>query len=286
MADAIGLTPDEVAAKTVQEIKDVLYGRITYRNMKTFRTFFVVNAQDSFDADYPVYVPFNIPGAVAEVVSVHVSFWLLPFRAYSKAAKSGGSQTSGASSTSTTPSGGGTTTPSGGGTTSSSGGGQTSGAGSEQTTVVASIVLVDEGTFYGISKDETYTTRKVATYDHTHSVKNHTHSCPDHQHACLNHTHTCPSHQHDITHTHKTPDHEHEIDYGIYEKTPTSPTIDIYFSNNDADFDIFLGSYSADGYIEFGTRLKGTGWKAIKFECNELMRIQSLIRIKSDIAVT
>jgi len=57
-------------------------------------------------------------------------------------------------------------------------------------------------------------------------------------------------------------------------------------SNNASDFDIYLGTFTADDYVEFGNRIKGTGWKAIKFECNELMRIQSLIRIKSDIKVT
>ena len=48
----------------------------------------MVNAQDSLDHDYPMYVPFSIPANTVKVVSVYVNFWQLPFRAYSKAAAS------------------------------------------------------------------------------------------------------------------------------------------------------------------------------------------------------
>jgi len=278
MADAISLTSEEITAKTIQEIKDVLYGGITYRNMKTFRTFFVVNTQDSFDADYPVYVPFNIPGETAEVVSVRVSFWLLPFRAYSKSASGGSGTTISQQSTITTPSGGGTTTPSGGGTTTPSGGGKTSSAGSEQTTVVASIVLVDEGTFYGISKDEVYTTRKVATYDHTHS-------CPNHQHTCLDHIHTCPNHQHDITHTHTTPAHNHDIDFGIYEED-NSPSVTLYVSRDGgATYPTIIGTYSTDQTgIEITQYVDTAGSKMLKFEASALGRLSVQVEIKLDMS--
>ena len=219
---------------------------------------------------------------------------------------SGGGSTSGPSSTSTTPSGGGTTTPSGGGHTSSSynyGTKTSQGAGGEGNWVWYPTALAEHDVGYLITKAQGgYIIGYEHTHDvtigpHSHAVYNHHHSCPNHQHN-IAHTHTTPNHQHNIEHIHTIPNHthpahshtisphSHDIDYGIYEKTPTSSTVDIYLSNNDADFDIYLGTYSADSYVEFGNRIKGTGWKAIKFECNELMRIQSLIRIKSDIAVT
>lgn len=90
---SIELTEGQIIAKTLQEIKDTLNGGITHRNMKSIRTFFVVSGQDSLDSDYPMYLPFNIPLTTQTVVSVYASFWLLPFRAYSKSAEANESTT-------------------------------------------------------------------------------------------------------------------------------------------------------------------------------------------------
>ncbi|HOA84120.1 MAG TPA: hypothetical protein PKN66_09220, partial [Thermodesulfovibrio thiophilus] len=63
----IGLTDENVLANTIQSIKDLLYGGLTQRNMKSIRTYFVVNAMDSLDSNYPMYVPFNIPADTVKV---------------------------------------------------------------------------------------------------------------------------------------------------------------------------------------------------------------------------
>ena len=54
---------------------------------------------------------------------------------------------------------------------------------------------------------------------------------------------------------------------------------------NGYDFDVFLGTYTADEEIEFGTKIKGTGWKMVRFEGNQLMRITAYLILKSDIKV-
>ena len=129
----IGLTDENVLANTIQSIKDLLYGGLTQRNMKSIRTYFAVNAMDSLDSDYPMYIPFNIPADTVKVVSVYVNFTLLPFRAYSKSAASAQQMTTsaGGGTTVTSSAGGGQTTSAGGGTTitSTSGGATTTSAG-------------------------------------------------------------------------------------------------------------------------------------------------------------
>jgi len=129
--------------------------------------------------------------------------------------------------------------------------------------------------------------------DHYHGM-NHYHqvSIGNHSHTVTigNHTHTVqiPSHNHSVTipdHHHTVPSHSHGIDFGIYEKQPTSPQLNIYLSNNGYDFDTFLGTYTGDGEIEFATRIKGNGWKAIRFEGNELMRVVAYLIVKTDIKV-
>ncbi len=107
---------------------------------------------------------------------------------------------------------------------------------------------------------------------HTHTVGSHTHSVGNHTHSISSHSHTIAPHNHDMT-------------FGIYEKIPTSPSVNVYLSNNGYDFDVFLGTYTADEEIEFGTKIKGTGWKMIRFEGNQLMRITAYLVLKSDIKV-
>ena len=244
--------------------------------------------EDSLDSLNPYIQYFIIDGDTDKLISVQSHFRILPFRAYAKAAASGGGTTgeqntvttTGQSSITTTPSGGGSTTPSGGGTTTPSGGGHTSSSGSAYLQLITRNLSIDSG-----GHVTGFETVWCATHDHTHSVYNHVHSCPNHVHATPDHVHNI-AHTHEFVHTHAIIAHTHEITFGIYEKTPTSPTIDVYLSNNSYDFDIYLGTFTTDNVVEFASRIKGTGWKALKFEANELMRIQSMIRIKSDITVT
>ena len=288
MADAISLTSEEITAKTIQEIKDVLYGGITYRNMKTFRTFFVVNAQDSFDSTYPVYVPFNIPGETAEVVSVRVSFWILPYRAYSKAAANNTQQTSssGGGATLTSGSGGGQTSSSGGGATvtSGDGGGQTSGSynyGSKTSQATDGYLcycvypteIVSHSGGYLIAE---YEGGYAISDEHTHdvSVGSHSHTVYDHTHSVVisNHTHTVAAHSHDMT-------------FGIYEED-NSPSVTLYVSRDGgATYPTIVGTYSTDQTsIEITQYVNTAGSKMLRFEASALGRLSVQVEIKLDMS--
>jgi len=243
----LGLTEENVLANTIQGIKDLLYGGLTQRNMKSIRTFFVVNAQDSLDHDYPMYVPFSIPADTVKVVSVYVKFWQLPFRAYSKAAassqqlttaaggstsvtsSSGGGQTTsdGGAVTTTSGSGGALTTASGGGTTTSSGGGTTSstynyGTKTAQTTDMPAVLphhinawksLYISGKMVGwlLADNNGYPAIEgvhVPPYNHTHNVV-----IGSHSHTIGNHTHSVSAH------THLAPAHTHTVSIASHTHT-------------------------------------------------------------------
>jgi len=71
----------------LQKQNDILAGGIRSANLAEYRNTYVINAQDSLDADFPMYVHFNIISEMIKIVSVKVSFWILNYRAYSKAGK-------------------------------------------------------------------------------------------------------------------------------------------------------------------------------------------------------
>ena len=81
----IELSKEDQLLVEIQALKDTLEGGITSRNCASFRNTYVINAQDSLDASYPLYVHFNILSEMVKIVSVKVSFWILNYRAYSKA---------------------------------------------------------------------------------------------------------------------------------------------------------------------------------------------------------
>lgn len=67
----------------LQKINDTIEGGLRSKNLKEYRNTYVINAQDSLDATYPMYVHFNIISEMTRIISIKLSFWLLPFRAYS-----------------------------------------------------------------------------------------------------------------------------------------------------------------------------------------------------------
>ena len=239
----------------LQAINDNLEGSLTSKNFTSFRNTYVINAQDSLDASYPMYIHFNIIPEMVKIVSINVSFWFLNFRAYSTAAASGGavSSESGGGETPTSSSGGGETptsssvsTPSGGGSTSGaagtpSGGGNTSGAGGATTpTSSAGGAQTSSSTSgYGIVRVlsltahdsgylvKTYENTNSCLYSHTHTIVNHTHtvtignhyhSTPNHTHP--NHTHSTPAHTHPAhTHTVTTSNHTHTVTVAAHTHT-------------------------------------------------------------------
>ena len=69
----------------LQEINDTLEGGLRSFNLKEYRNTYVINAQDSLDSNYPMYIHFNIIDETVRIVSIKLSFWILNYRAYSKA---------------------------------------------------------------------------------------------------------------------------------------------------------------------------------------------------------
>ena len=225
--------------RQLQTINDTLQGGLRSANMKEYRNTYVINAQDSLDNTYPLYVHFNIIPEMVKIVSINVSFWFLNFRAYSTAASSGGGSTSGSGGGQTSSSGGGQTTssggastptsaaagsstptsssvstPSGGGSTTPSGGGSTSGVtGSAVYTANATkahTYTADQPTY-----NEVYLTTTlnplhlVGTTTRTGYIVTHKHYMGDHSHTV-----SIASHQHVVTigsHTHTVVNHTHTV---------------------------------------------------------------------------
>ena len=295
----------------LQKINDTLEGGIRSTNLKEYRNTYIVNAQDSLDANYPLYVHFSIIPEMTKIVSIQLSFWLLNFRAYATAASSGGGSTSGSgggqtSSSVTTPSGGGATSgatgsASGGGSTTPSGGGSTSGSGGSctvydlvntDTAIQGSTVTAHEGGYFFATippaVDFSKANHRHSIPDHTHTTPNHTHSTPDHTHP--NHTHSTPDHTHPVhshtvsDHSHSTPNHTHSLNFGIFEDS-TSPTVMFYISkDNGLTYSLPAGSYTKDQMNLDITRFIDTaGQKLIKFTSNARTRLSVQITIKLDI---
>ena len=265
----------------LQEINDILEGGLRSFNLKEMRNTYVINAQDSLDASYPMFVDFNIVSEMTKIVSIFVYFRIMSYRAYSTAAKSGGGATSG--------SGGGQTSSN---TTTPSGGAGTSGANNLYT----SLEVYDSYTDYdgesvrpmygtgqtirdGIDRDASIISKNIRVARHKHAMGNHTHTTPDHTH---------PAHNHTVAdHTHTTPDHTHDITYGIHEEN-NSPTIKFYVSeDNGASFSDVFGPYkeSQTGGIEITTFLEGIGNKLLKFESDLRARLSVQIIVKLDVKV-
>jgi hypothetical protein len=267
---------------------------------------------DSCDATYPYIQDFYIPTDTIELISVRVYYKIRAFRAYSKATQSNAQQTSSSGGGTTTSSGGGTTTSSGGGTevTSASGGSSTPTSSSYDhgtitsaasaasirgvsATMVHSVTNVGDesasGTLLGGTVDRPYLSDpnhyhsvSVGSHSHTVSISAHTHTV-----TISAHTHTVDGHTHTVDgHTHTVDGHTHDVTFGIYEKIPSAPSVKVWLSQNGVDFPLFIGESTEDSDFEIATQIKGTGWKGIKFEVNELMQIVSNIIIVADIQVT
>ena len=240
------INPEDIAniKLQIQNLNDTISGGLRSANIKEYRNTYVINAQDSLDASYPMYIHFNIIPEMVKIVSIAISFWFLNFRAYSTAASSGGavSSASGGSSTPTSSSGGAQTSSSGGAQTTSSGGSSTptSSSGGGQTTSEGGATTPTSSSGGGVtsateSQDHTHRTQIVKSstaYNtvstdgvslyanvgasfyvptdspsrtHTHTVANHTHTV-----TIGNHTHTVANHTHTVTiaaHTHTVDNH-------------------------------------------------------------------------------
>lgn len=286
----------------LQHQNDLLKGGLCSANLAEYRNTYVINAQDSLDATYPMYVHFNIISEMTKIVSIKLSFWFLNFRAYSKAGAaagtpSGGGSTSGATGSA---SGGGSTTPSGGTCTTPSGGTCTSSANNDETGLIAGgnigetpinallyNVQVRQSDGFPFTDKVNQGTAERYKVDHFHSLGNHAHLVPNHTHIVPNHTHATPDHTHP-NHTHTTPahthpNHTHGAVYGIFEEE-TSPTVMVYISrDNGLTYSLPLGSYTKDQSLDITRFIDNAGSKMIKFTSNARTRLSVQITIKLDI---
>lgn len=257
----------------MQETNDTLYTGIRSSNIKEFRNTYVINAHDSLDATYPMYVNFNIISEMVKIVSVKVDFWILPFRAYSTANANNTQQTSSTqaeatSSTEAEATSSSVGTPSGGGTTASSASGDY-----EAAPTPAGFTAHDGG----------YLLNDNSTTNFTYP--SHTHTTPAHTHPA--HTHTVAAHSHTVAaHSHTVAAHTHGITYGIYEEV-TSPTIKFYISENAGVSynDTFFGGYTTDkSALDITSLITTAGSKLIKFTSDLRARLSIQIEIKLDIS--
>ena len=268
-----------IAQIQLQEANDTLNGGITPRNMANFRNTYVINASDSLDDTYPMYVYFRVLDETVKIVSVKVSYWIHNYRAYSKAAAAGGGQTTSSGGGQTSSS---TSTPSGGGATSGVTGGSVETA--EQISErVASAITVDVRPMWsygGISfQENTGTTSKSAgKVYHRHYIGNHSHSTPNHTHPA--HSHTVANHSHTIE------DHTHNADYGIYEEENT-PTIKFSVSqDNGVAYSKEYGNVPINReLINITSDITKTGSKILKFESTTRTRLTVQVEVKVDISV-
>ena len=255
-------------ALQLQKNNDILQSGLKSCNVSEFRNTYVINAQDSLDDTYSMYVHFNIIDEMTKIVSVKLSFWLLPFRAYSTTVPSGGGHTTAA--------GGGHTTASGGGSTSGSGGGQTSAAASAGTTRLV-IVGTDTVTNVGDENASGYLPTSTSSLELT--VRNHTHTVDNHTHSTPNHIHAVADHQHAVA------DHAHALTFGIHEED-NSPTVGFQISrDNGKTYGAILGKYTADvTNLEIKDYITASGSYIIKFTSSARARLSVQATIKLDIS--
>lgn len=223
----------------------LMAGTITADKYLELRNTYVYTSDDSLDSGSPFELPFKIVSELRTIISIKLSFRLMPFRAYSTAALS-----SGQISTNTI----GETINQGGATQTGYGG--TGGTGYAGPTATG---YADGGSHF-----------------HTITAGSHSHSGPNHTHTMATHTHSVTGHLHTIS------GHTHNVEYGIHEEN-NSPTIH-YHINNGAGFGAPSANYTTSQLdLNITGSLSGTGWKAIRFDTNVRCRIAAIVECKLDI---
>lgn len=196
----------------------------------------IYNFTDNADTTHPATLKLYISESVVRINKMLLNIQFEPFRAFERAVKGGGGQTTSSGGGQTTSSGGGSTTSSGGGATTSAGGGQTSGG----TALESSNILPSETNGQDVHNHGLPRNAALAIVDgslkivgsanfiwsgahvhpaHTHTISAHTHTIKAHTHNVSAHTHTVQAHTHTIS------DHTHEIQFGIYEGSRASRAV-------------------------------------------------------------
>ena len=196
----------------------------------------IYNFTDNADTTHPATLKLYISESVVRINKMLLNIQFEPFRAFERAVKGGGGQTTSSGGGQTTSSGGGSTTSSGGGATTSAGGGQTSGG----TALESSNIIPSETNGQAVHNHGLPRNAALAIVDgslkivgsanfvwsgahvhpaHTHTISAHTHTIKAHTHNVSAHTHTVQAHTHTIS------DHTHEIQFGIYEGSRASRAV-------------------------------------------------------------
>ena len=196
----------------------------------------IYNFTDNADTTHPATLKLYISESVVRINKMLLNIQFEPFRAFERAVKGGGGQTTSSGGGQTTSSGGGSTTSSGGGATTSAGGGQTSGG----TALESSNIIPSETNGQAVYNHGLPRNAALAIVDgslkivgsanfvwsgahvhpaHTHTISAHTHTIKAHTHNVSAHTHTVQAHTHTIS------DHTHEIQFGIYEGSRASRAV-------------------------------------------------------------
>jgi hypothetical protein len=261
----------------LQQNNDLLESGLRSNNSTNFRNLCIFNAQDSLDATYPMYLHFNIISDTVKIVSVKLSFWLLPFRAYDttdteEAAATSSTQAEQTSSSvaEATPTSSSVSTPSGGGATSEA---PSAHPGNIAVGVVSNVVRND-ATGYKLLTDAGYTT-----------LDTHVHDTPNHVHPAHTHTVTVAAHSHTVAaHSHTVPAHTHGLTFGIYEEN-NSPTIGFQISSdNGLTYGDILGQFTTDEVnLEIKDYVTAVGSYIIKFTSSARARVSAQLTAKIDI---
>lgn len=256
-------------ASQLQHAGVLLAGTIRAQHYLELRNTYVYNAEDSLDNNKPFEVRFKIVSEMIAVVSVKLSFSLMPYRAYSTATASDGAKTSS----------GGSTWP--WGRTGAEDPGDTNSGGAVNTS------LVDPGDTYAEDGANNYT-EYAGNGGHQHALygTSHQHTMGTHRHVGGSHSHTMPTHDHLINapdHTHDITAHTHGITYGLHEED-NAPVTFHYHVHNGVTWSDPSGNYSADATdIDITASITGTGWKAVRFDTDKRCRIAAIIECKLDI---
>ena len=205
----------------------------------------IYNFTDNADTTHPATLKLYISESVVRINKMLLNIQFEPFRAFERAVKGGGGQTTSSGGGQTTSSGGGSTTSSGGGSTTSAGGGATTSAGGGQTTssgggqtssataLESSNILPSETTGQAVHNHGLPRDARLAIVDgslkvvgaatflwsgahvhpaHSHVIRDHTHRIDAHTHSVSAHTHRVDAHTHNVSaHTHTVKAHTHTI---------------------------------------------------------------------------
>ena len=216
---------------------------------------------ESVDDTNPFVIDFLIPSN-AVLVSAKLSLKGIPFRAYSKAASSGGGSTSG----------------SGGGTSLTSG---INGRGH-----VHQITINDESigaNYYAVYVYQSGATRYLAADSGQGQIR--PYIGPESQ----DHTHNVSI----SNHTHSTPNHTHDLTFGIYESTTPNEVKGFYDNGSGFGTEDSYGNapdtttpWNIKSEYNITDKFSRTGWKRIKLESSRLGKFNILLIIELDITPT